>query len=252
MRRAVVALAAVCLVVSACGQSGVSAPDERTVTVLAAASLTDVFGSLARRYERAHPGTQVRVSFGGSSALAQQVIRGADADVLATADASTMRQVTDEGLVVGAPRSFARNAVVLVVPAGNSAGVRGLADLGKPGLRVALCAPEVPCGAAARDALSAAGVQARPDTLEQDVRAVLTKVRLGEVDAGVVYRTDLVAAAGEVDGVALPPSQRAETTYHLAVLDGSDGATATDRGFVRLVTSSAGQRALARAGFDLP
>lgn len=255
MRRSapVVGAVGLLLVAAACGPSDATArSDERTVTVLAASSLTDVFGALARRYERDHPGVTVRVSFGASSALAQQVVSGADADVLATADASTMRDVTREGLAAQPPRRFARNHVVLAVPAGNPAGVQGLGDLGRPDLRVALCAPEVPCGGAAREAFDAAGVHARPDTLEQDVRAVLTKLRLGEVDAGVVYVTDLAAARGEVDGVPLPPAQRAETTYHLALLDDSDGVTAADRGFAQLVTSLAGQRVLARAGFGSP
>lgn len=238
--------AAVLLAVTACGapaQDGGGAPSG-TVTVLAAASLADVVDELAADVERAHPGLTVVTSTGGSSALAAQVLAGAPADVLATASAEAMSRIDGAD-----PQVFARNRVELVVPAGNPAGVRELADLGRPELAVALCAEAVPCGAAAAATLAAAGVTAAPDTLERDVRAVLTRVRLGEVDAGLVYRTDVLAAAGDVEGIAVPDG--ATTDYPITVLPQALNPLGA-RAFVDQVLSAEGRRVLDRAGFDAP
>jgi molybdate transport system substrate-binding protein len=162
-----------------------------------------------------------------------------------------MATVVDAGGAAGEPVVFARNQLVIAVPKGNPEGVRGLADLARPGVKVALCAEQVPCGAAARTALDAAGAKVTPVTEEQDVKAALAKVRLGEVDAALVYRTDARAAAAEVDGVEFPESARAVNEYPIVVLREAPnpaGAAA----FLALVTSEPGRAALTGAGFQVP
>ena len=217
------------------------------VDVFAAASLTDAFERLGEQFEAANPGTTVTFSFGASSALAQSIVGGAPADVFAAASPVTMDVVATAGDARD-PVVFTRNRLVLAVPTGNPAGVRGLADLARPDLKVALCAEQVPCGAAATTVLEAAGVQAAPDTLEQDVRAVLAKVRLGEVDAALVYRTDVLAAPDEVEGVPFPEADQAVSAYLLAPLAGARNPGAA-QAFVAHVLSSEGQRVLVDAGF---
>ena len=224
------------------------------VTVFAAASLTDTFTALADQLEAAHPGLDVVLSFGGSSGLAQQVVAGAPADVLATASTATMDTATMDtvsGDVAGPPVVFARNRLQVVVPAGNPGQVAGLADLAGPKLRVALCAPQVPCGAAAGTAFARAGVTPAPDTLEQDVRAVLIKVRLGEADAGVVYRTDVLAAGDTVEGIDLPDEDQVAGDYPIAVLTDAPNPVAA-QAFVDLVLSDAGRKVLRDVGFEVP
>lgn len=224
-------------------------PPERELVVLGAASLTDVLAELADAYEAAHPGTTVVLSTGASSALAQQVVAGAPADVLVTASPATMAVASGAGETAAEPVVLARNVLQLAVPAGNPGGVTGMADLARAELDVALCAVQVPCGAAAQQALQAAGVVAAPDTLEQDVRAVLARLRLGEVDAGLVWATDVQAAAGEVEGIVLPAE--VGTDYPVAVLRGGDQPEAA-REFVALLLSEQGQAVLAAAGFAPP
>lgn len=247
-RRPLRVLVAVALVLAG---SGCAARPQPTVTVLAAASLTGTFTTLADRFERAHPGVRVRLSFGASSTLAQQVVAGAPADVFAAADPTTMGTVTAAGAAAGPPQVFARNVLTIAVPPGNPRGVRGVADLARPGVAVALCAPQVPCGRAAQAVLAADGVTVRPVTFEQDVKAVLTKVSLGEVDAGLVYRTDVQAARGAVTQVDLAGADRAVNDYPIAVLAGS-GQPRLARAFADLVLGSEGRSVLAAAGFGPP
>src|SRR6185312_16660742 len=154
-------------------------------------------------------GVTVTLNLAGSSALANQINQGAPADVFASAAEKNMATVTEAGNAEGTPSVFARNQLVIAVPGGNPRGVTGLADLARPGVKVALCADQVPCGAAARTALTAAGVALTPVTLEQDVKGALAKVKLGEVDAALVYRTDARAASADVAGVEFPESARA-------------------------------------------
>lgn len=244
------AVAVPLLLLAACGGGAPAAPP-RTVTVLAATSLTEVFTTLGRDFEAERPGTTVVLSFAGSSSLAQQVNAGAPADVFAAASMATMRTVVDAGNAAGEPVVFARNRLVIAVPRGNPRGVAGLADLARPGVKVALCAPPVPCGAAARTALAAAGVALTPVTLEQDVKATLAKLRLGEVDAALVYRTDTVAAGDEVTAVEFPESAAAVNEYPVVALaeaPNPGGAAA----FVAYVRSPAGVAALTAAGFQPP
>ena len=218
------------------------------VDVFAAASLTDAFEDVAAGFEAAHPGASVTFSFGASSALAQSIVAGAPAGVFAAASPEAMQVVTATG-DARAPVVFARNRLELAVPRGNPGAVRGLRDLARRELAIALCAPQVPCGAAAATVLEAAGVEAAPDTLEQDVRATLAKVRLGEVDAALVYRTDVLGAADEVEGIAFPESARAVNDYVVAPLVEAP-STAAAQAFVAHLLSAEGQRALVDAGFE--
>jgi molybdate transport system substrate-binding protein len=221
-----------------------------TLTVFAAASLTDVFTDLGEQFEADHPALDVRFNFAGSSALATQLTQGAPADVFASANEAQMAVVTDAGLADD-PQVFAANVLQIAVPAGNPAGVTGLADLAREDLTIAVCASQVPCGAAAEDVLAAAGVTAAPDTLEEDVRAALTKVELGEVDAALVYTTDVTAAGDAVEGIDVPEAEQAVNDYPIAALADAPNPEAA-AAFVELVRSEEGQQALADAGFRTP
>lgn len=218
------------------------------VTVLVAASLGDVAERVAD--ELADQGYEVRVQAAASSTLAHQVVEGAPADLLVTASPESLRPVLDAGLATD-PVTVASNVVVAAVPADDPAGVDSADDLARPDVRVALCAPAVPCGAVAREVLAAAGIVPHVVTEEADVRAVLTKVELGEVDAGVVYRSDALGAGDTVRTVELPGAENRPTTYPAVVL--ADAANAGGaRAFLDVLTSAQGRALLAGAGFGPP
>jgi molybdate transport system substrate-binding protein len=221
------------------------------VTVFAAASLTESFTALGRKFEKAHPGTKVTFSFGGSDALAASITGGAPADVFAAASPTTMKIVTDAGDASGTPKTFARNQLEIATAPGNPDRVTSLKDLTRPGLKVALCDKEVPCGAAAQQALDAAGLRLTPVSYEQDVKAALTKVELDEVDAALVYTTDVHAARGKVEGVDFPESREALNDYPMTLLKQAPNAAGAEA-FMDLVTSPEGRRELTRAGFLTP
>lgn len=229
---------------------GDPAPDRigGELVVFAAASLTESFTQIAEDFEAANQGVTVTFNFAGSSTLAQQVNQGAPADVFAAANPPSMALVTEAGNADGAATTFARNQLVIAVAAGNPAGITGLADLTDPALKVALCAEQVPCGAASRTALDAAGVALTPVTFEQDVRAALSKVTLGEVDAALVYQTDVAVAAPDVAGIEFPESANAVNDYLIVALREAPNP-ATAAAFVEHVGSSDGQAVLASAGF---
>lgn len=218
-----------------------------TVTVFAAASLTDTFRAIATAFEAQHPGVTVTFNFGGSSGLATQIVEGAPVDVFAAASPATMTTVTDAGLATDT-HDFATNTLEIAVPTDNPGAVAGLADFANPDLAIALCAVEVPCGAAAAKALDVAGIVASVDTYEQDVKAVLTKVEVGEVDAGLVYRTDVLAAGTKVKGIEFPEAAGAIATYPIAALSASANPDAA-AAFVAFVLSDVGQKILHEAGF---
>ncbi|MGW4116026.1 molybdate ABC transporter substrate-binding protein [Actinosynnema sp. NPDC004786] len=255
--RVVAVAVAAALSLAGCGASGSGSPATGSsgvtgaITVFAAASLTETFTELGRDFEAAHPGTAVKFNFAGSSALARQINQGAPADVFASASPANMRQVTDTGAVTATPTTFVRNELRIVVPRGNPAGITGLADFGEAETKIALCAEQVPCGAAAKKAFEAAGVTPRPDTLEQDVKAVLTKVRLGEVDAALVYATDVEAAGDEVEGIGFPEADKAVNDYPIAPLAKAPNAAGA-RAFVDHVLSDRGRAVLTEAGFLAP
>ena len=229
-----------------------------TLTVFAAASLTDVFTELGDRLMADNPDLDIRFNFAGSSALATQITQGAPADVFASADEVQMAKVADAGLE-GDPEVFATNPLMLAVPAANPLGIHLPSGGGIPSLAqildhdvtMAVCAPEVPCGAAAAKVLDAAGVSAYPDTYEEDVRAVLTKVELGEVDAGLVYVSDVHAAGDKVVAFGFSESFQAINRYPISVLTDSPNPAAA-QAFVDLVLSDAGQQIIRDAGFLEP
>ncbi|MGC1210290.1 MAG: molybdate ABC transporter substrate-binding protein [Micromonospora sp.] len=253
MRAALAGVAALTLGLTACGGADepATSADGGRVTVFAAASLTETFTRLGKDFEAAHPGTTVTFNFAGSSALATQITQGAPADVFAAASPATMKTVTDAGDPADTPVTLARNQLVIAVPKGNPARVTGLADLTRPGMKVALCAEQVPCGAAARKALDAAGARLTPATLEQDVKGALAKVKLGEVDAALVYRTDVRAAAADLNAVEFPESAGAINDYPIVVLKRA-GNPAGARAFVDFVRAEAGRAVLTAAGFQAP
>lgn len=238
-----------------CGDDGTGDPGTTGVTggvtVFAAASLTESFTRIGKDFEAAHPGAKVTFNFAGSSALATQINQGAPADVFASAAPANMKTVTDAGNAAGTPTTFVKNQLVIAVPKGNPDGVKGLSDLTKAGVKVALCAEQVPCGAAAKKALDAAGVGLTPVTLEQDVKAVLSKVKLGEVDAALVYRTDARSASSDVEGVEFPESAGAVNDYPIVVLKGAPNRAAA-QAFVEFVQSDKGRAVLSQAGFQAP
>lgn len=224
---------------------------QRTLEVLAAASLTETFTELAERFEEDNPDVTVRLVFDSSATLAEQVHQGAPADVLATADERTMQVVVDAGRAAGEPTLFASNRLVLVTPAGNPAGITSVADLDDPQVTYVGCVPAAPCGAVARTVLDASGVTAAAASEEVDVKAVLAKVTLDEADAGLVYATDAVAAGDRVATVEIPAAEDAVTGYPLAALTEADDPDLAEE-WVDLVLSEEGQQVLRDAGFGSP
>ena len=222
-----------------------------TLTVFAAASLTDVFTDLGNRLKADNPRLDVRFNFAGSSALATQLTQGAPADLFASANEAQMKVVTDAGIPADAPVVFAENVLEIAVPKGNPGRVRGLADFAKPDLTLAVCAAAVPCGAAAQKVFQASGIKAVPDTEDEDVKAALTKVQLGEVDAALVYATDVQAAGSDVTGIPFPEAEQAINEYPICSLEAAPNPKAA-RAFIEMVQSDAGQKALAAAGFRKP
>ncbi len=221
-----------------------------TVTVFAAASLTESFTSLGRQFEAAHPGTTVTFNFGASSSLAENINQGAPADVFAAASPKNMQQVVDADGASDS-KTFARNVMQIAVPPDNPAGVREVTDLARSNVKVALCQPQVPCGAVAQQVFENVNITVKPVTQGADVKAVLTTVQLGEVDAGMVYRTDVRAAGTKVKGIEIPADQNASTSYPIAALTEAPnpaGAAA----FVDYVLSPDGEKVLEQAGFAAP
>lgn len=238
---------------SACGDgAGGDAPEpERELLVSAAASLTDVMADVETAFEEAHPGTDVVLNLASSSTLSVQILEGAPVDVFASASAADMDRLVEAGAVAGEPRIFARNRLLIAVPEGNPAGIEGLEDFAEGDLLLGLCAEEVPCGALAREALRRAAVAPEIDTAEPDVRALLTKVEAGELDAGITYVTDVASAQAGVDGVDLPDEVNVTADYPIAVLRRTDRPELA-RTFVAFVRSERGRDLLTRHGFGSP
>lgn len=247
MRRVLLVLACA-TVLASCGSTGDDG--SRRLTVFAAASLGPTLTELAERFEREHEGVDVVLALGGSSDLAAQIIEGAPADVFAAADERTMRTVTDAGEAQD-PAVFATNTLQVVTPAGDPERIASIRDLARPGLKVVLCAPQVPCGAASRTLLDGAGVAVAPASEEQSVTDVLGKVISGEADAGLVYVTDVRTAGDAVRGVEVPESAATRNRYPIAVLRNADDAGLAGE-FVAFVTGDTGRSVLAEAGFEVP
>ncbi len=221
-----------------------------TLTVFAAASLTQAFTTLGSRFEAAHPLVRVQFSFGASSTLAQQIIAGAPADVFASASTTNMAQVTAAG-AASAPTTFATNVAEIAVPPARGGKVASIADLGTPGVQVALCQPQVPCGALAARVLAKARVAVTPVTEGLDVKSTLAYVTSGQVDAAMVYVTDVTAAGATVRGIEIPARDNASTAYPIAVVKASKNARLATA-FSAFVLSPTGQAALHQAGFQRP
>ncbi|MFG2825850.1 molybdate ABC transporter substrate-binding protein [Kitasatospora sp. NPDC048365] len=218
-----------------------------TVTVFAAASLQESFTQLGKQFEAAHPGTKVVFNFGGSNTLAAGITGGAPADVFAAASPATMKTVTDKG-DAGTPKVFVRNQLEIATVPGNPKNITGLQSLTQPGLKVVLCAKEVPCGAASQTVLTNANIQFTPVSYEQDVKGALSKVELQEADASLVYQTDVKSAAGKVTGVAFPEASTAINDYPIATLTHAPNSAGA-QAFVAYVESPDGQKVLTDAGF---
>ncbi|MEN8652106.1 molybdate ABC transporter substrate-binding protein [Streptomyces sp. 21So2-11] len=218
------------------------------LTVLAASSLTDVFKTAGAAYEKKNPGTKVKFSFAGSQELAAQVKQGAPADALVTADTKTMDGLKSD---TGAPTVIAKNRLVIATGKGNPEKVENLKDLADTKLKVVLAAPEVPVGRYSKEILDAQKIDVKPVSQEPNVRAVLSKVELGEADAGLVYKTDAATATDKVEAIDIPDAQNAVASYPAATLKTSkhsDAATA----FVAWLSTPEAQKILADAGFQQP
>jgi molybdate transport system substrate-binding protein len=258
-RSAIVTLAALAL--TACSATSTStvassaAPSQSdteagSITVFAASSLKEAFTQIGLDYEATHPGAKVTISFGASSVLATQITQKAPADVFASASQKTMDTVIAAGDATG-DRVFAVNTMEVATPPDPTTPVTSLADLAKPGVKVVVCQKEVPCGAAAEKLFALDHLTVTPVSQEVDVKAVLSKVVLGEADAGIVYATDVLAAGPTVVGVPIPADQNVTTKYPIAPITGSANA-ATAQAFVDYVLSPAGQKVLTAAGFTSP
>ena len=221
-----------------------------TITVLAASSLLGTFTQIGKQFEAAHPGVTVKFSFGASSTLATQITDGAPADVFASAAPKNMDTVVTANDASN-PQDFAKNTAEVAVPPSNPASVTSVNDLAKSSVKVALCQPQVPCGVVAAGVFKNAGITVKPVTLQPDVKSVLTQVETGNVDAGVVYVTDVKAAGTKVKGVTIPASENASTLYPIATVSSSK-EMAIAQAFVAYVLSPAGQQVLAAAGFQAP
>ena len=257
MRRFTVIAAALAAVAAAgCSSSGSASsssspsPSGGTITVFAAASLTESFTQLGKQFEAAHPGDTVKFSFGPSSGLAEQITSGAPADVFASAAPANMDQVVSAGDAAN-PQDFAKNTAEVATPPTNPGNVTSLNDLAKKSVKVALCQPQVPCGVVAAEVFKNAGITVKPVTLQPDVKSVLTQVETGNVDAGMVYVTDVKAAGSKVKGVPIPASDNASTLYPIATISSSKHKSEA-QAFMNYVLSSAGQQVLAAAGFEKP
>jgi molybdate transport system substrate-binding protein len=235
-------------IVAACGTQPLGA-GPTPVKVFAAASLTDAFKALGIDYGSRHPSTYPTFNFAGTPTLLTQLEQGAQADVFASADTANMDKLQSDGLSNGQPKVFAHNLLEIVVAPGNPKGIASLADLAKPGVIYISAGPTVPAGKYALQALAKAGVNPKPRSLETDVKSVISKIELGEADAGIVYATDVTAAGTKVQGVVIPDTDNVVATYPLVEVKGArnpDGAAS----FVGFVLSSEGQATLAKYGFQ--
>jgi len=266
MRRFALTVAALAAVtVAGCSSSPSSAPSGSStsspaaastalpagsITVFAASSLKETFTQLGKQFQEAHPGDTVKFSFGASSTLATQITSGAPADVFASASPKNMQTVVSAGDASN-PQDFAKNTAEVAVPPSNPAKVTSVNDLAKSSVKVALCQPQVPCGVVAAQVFKNTGITVKPVTLQPDVKSVLTQVELGNVDAGVVYVTDVKAAGAKVTGVPIPASDNASTTYPIATISSSKNQSIA-QAFVAYVLSPQGQAVLSAAGFQGP
>jgi molybdate transport system substrate-binding protein len=223
-------------------------PLSGSINVLAASSLTASFKEAGAAFEAANPGVKVTFNFAGSSTLAQQILQGAPGDVFASADASNMQKIIDAGTTASAPITFATNKLQIIVAKGNPNNIRAVADLADNKLIVVSAGPEVPIGKYTQQVFDNAGIAVTPKSLEPDVKAIVSKVTIGEADAGIVYATDVLAAAGKADGVVIPDDINVTATYPISVLKDTKSAT-TAAAFVAFIATGEGHTVLSKYGF---
>ena len=180
-------------------------------------SLTETVTYLAKAFNYLAPGVKINLNFGGSQALVSQIEQGAPVDVIATADESSMRKLSTENLLASDAFVFAHNRLTMIVGNGNPKHIGTLADLGRPDVSISLCAAVVPCGRYGAQILSNAKVNVTPKSLEENVKGVVTKISVGEVDAGITYVTDAIAAAAQTDSVRIPDESNVITAYPIAI-----------------------------------
>jgi molybdate transport system substrate-binding protein len=234
----------------ACGSSSAAGGEiTGTVSVFAAASLTDAFNALGQAFHQANGEATVRFNFAGTPTLVTQIEQGASADVLASADTTNMDRLKADGFIAGTPDVFAHNQLEIVVGPGNPKGIHSLADLAKPGVIYISEAATVPAGKYSVQALQKAGVKVTPKSLETDVKSVVSKVELGEADAGIVYTTDVIAARGRVQGIPIPDQYNVVATYPIAEVKGAANGSGA-HAFIDFVLSHTGQATLASFGFQ--
>jgi molybdate transport system substrate-binding protein len=253
MRSRIFVLSVASAFVAACGGSAASTspsptPLSGTISVFAAASLTDAFNALGTSFHGANSGVTVKFNFAGTPTLVTQIEQGAPADVFASADTTNMDKLKGDGFAADTPQVFARNKLEIVVAPGNPKGITGLADLAKSGVIYITEAPTVPAGKYALQALKMAGVTVTPKSLETDVKSVVSKIELGEADAGIVYTTDVTAAGTKVQGVQIPDNNNVIATYPIVTVKATTNATVASA-FITYVLSAAGQAKLQSFGF---
>jgi len=250
MRLRILSLVVSAAFLAACGGNGTSQGTSLsgTASVFAAASLTESFKALGTAFQTAHPGTTVQFNFAGSPTLVTQIEQGASADVFAPADTTNMDKLKTDGFTAGNSQVFAHNKLEIVVAAGNPKGITGLADLAKPDVIYITAAPTVPAGKYALQILDKAGVKVTPKSLETDVKSVVSKIVLGEADAGIVYVTDVRAAGSKVTGVPIQDSVNVIATYPIVAVKGSKNSSLANA-FIAYVLSADGQVTLQSFGF---
>jgi molybdate transport system substrate-binding protein len=251
MRRILVALAALAVLIAAAQPVAAAPKPSGEITVFAASSLTESFDAIAKQFEKKYPDVTVKFNYDASSNLATQINQGAPADVFASADQDNLQKTIDAGTVTPPPVVFAKNRLEIAVEKGNPKKIKSLADLQRSGLVVVLCADQVPCGKYAAQSLAMAGVSISPASKEENAKATLSKVSIGEADASIVYVTDVKASKGTASGVKIADKQNVIATYPMGVVKQSQNATAA-KAWVQFVESKDGQKTLRKFGFLPP
>jgi molybdate transport system substrate-binding protein len=254
MRSRMSFLAVVVAFITACGAGGTASSSQSSsslsgsIHVFAAASLTASFNALGIAFHKANPGVGVNFNYAGTPTLVTQIEQGAPADVFASADTTNMDKLTADGFAMGSSQVFAHNQLEIVVAPGNPKGITGLGDLAQPGVIYITEGPTVPAGKYSLQALASAGVKVTPKSLETNVSAVISKIELGEADAGIVYTTDIAAAGNKVQGVPIPAANNVIAVYPIVAVKGTKSPEVA-KAFIGYVLSTTGQSTLASFGF---